>query len=222
VTAPAVRELLAALVPPGAVVGDEHGRVRAFDTSAWLYYRPQRAEWQRRRASACSPVPALGVLDFLLELPAHLPVPVRALPPRDRAMLRTLPPGMVDLVDGAVVRRIGVPLVPLLAVIVATDLAGGLERASRFAAYCPRAVLAERHDPDALLEAAYYGIGAYVPGGEAPHTLLQPQPVTDAQPTAAWWRFCEHAYRDLTAVSRSRDAAEHHRPSPRPPLPEGL
>lgn len=218
----AARMLLRALVPPGSAAGCAHGRVRAFGTSAWLYYRPQPDEWARRRAAPPA-VPDLGMLDFLLELPAGLPVPIRALAARDRAMLRALPPGLVDVADGYAVRRAVVPLVPLLAVILVTDLADGLERASQFAAYCPRGVLAERHGPDALLEAAFYGIGAYAPHGDVPRTLLDPEPVADAQPTPAWWLFCERAYRDLSAAApHYGDAAEHHRPSARPPLPEGL
>lgn len=46
----------------------------------------------------------------------------------------------------------------------------------------------------ALAEASWYGIGVAVGPQAAPTTVVEPEPIADWQPTAAWWHFCERVY----------------------------
>ena len=183
--------------------GDEDvrfGRARLFNTSVLVCYRAHTEEWKRRQHVGAGAVLSIGVLDFLMELPADSPVPVAALARRDRQMLRTLPHGTVDVANGHVTRRFVPAVTPLLVIVQAREWERGLRYASRFGAYLPRAV-AVRALPDdadaAILEASYYGIGVFVHSGPQVREVVPPEEVLDWEPTPAWWWFCESVYRQV-------------------------
>lgn len=193
--------------PPHGQADVRFGRIRAFDTSAWLFYRPNASEWRRRAAVSAGSVEFLAVLDFLMELPEGLAVPVASLPARDRRMLRELPAWAVRVADGSVTRLFAPAVTPLLAVVHGRQWDDALNRASRFAAYCPRAVLVRDLPPEgsaALFDAAFYGIGVFVSDGREARMLLNPEQLPDWQPTTAWWLFCERMYRQLNSGAPAR------------------
>jgi hypothetical protein len=173
-------------------------RVLIFDTSAWIAFRYDQAEAARRAESGLGAVPAWDVLDTLMDLPAGLPVPVVALSQSARRRLGRAPAGVTHIDSGEVIRDLVPAVTPLLAVIIARDWASGLARASRFAPYCRRMVVGQEltgAGGEIVRTASRLGIGVAVRSGPgAADVLLEPEPVTDWQPTTAWWRFCEVVY----------------------------
>lgn len=180
------------------------GKIRAFDTSAWLFYRCHASEWARRADAGAGALESLAVLDFLMELPEGLPVPISGLPTRDRLMLRQVPPTAVHVANGFATRLFAPAVTPLLAVVQARDWSDGLESASRFAPYCSRAVLVRdlpEGESAALFDASFYGIGVFASDGRDARMVVRPEELPDWQPTPAWWLFCERMYRQLSATT---------------------
>lgn len=172
--------------------------VRMFGTRAWMVFRRDEVEWQRRSGGA--PILRLDHLDALMNLPAAVPVPVASLSSRHRRMLDRLPSGAVERSKATVTRRAVPPLMPMLAVVRARQWLGGLEAASRFAPYCRRLVMVTEL-PDqlelALSQASFYGIGVALASGVSSRILVEPEPLTDWHPTPAWWWFIEDIYRQV-------------------------
>src|SRR2546421_201637 len=78
------------------------------------------------------------------------------------------------------------------------DRSKGLRAASRFAMYCRRLLVIPELPPNqevALAEASFYGIGVALRRNGTVTMVLEPEPFTDWQPTAAWWWFTEEVYR---------------------------
>jgi hypothetical protein len=179
-------------------------RVRVFDTSVWMTYRRDDAEWHRRSIHGVGGVLAWDLLDTLMDLPAGLPVPLSSLARGDRRLLRRAPHGVVAVSGGNITRRLVPAVTPLLAVVTSRTWRDGLVAASRFAAYCSRMVVVPEIPGDraeALMLAGLYGIGVAVGQAHPARVLLEPEPLTDWQPTPAWWRFSETIYGQ--AVQRS-------------------
>jgi len=173
-------------------------RARILGTPTWMMYRADDREWARRRAEGLGAILALDLLDTLMDLPAGLPVPLPALTSPARRRLRQAAPGVVSISCGAVTRQIVPPVTPLLAVVRTRSWRDGLASASRFACYCPRIALVPPLGSDAaeaLALAREYGIGLAVSASASAGVLLDPEPVTDWEPTPAWWWLCEDIYR---------------------------
>jgi hypothetical protein len=180
-------------------------RARVLDTSAWIAFRHDRREASRREGYGLGAVLAWDLLETLMDLPAGLPVPVAALSGAARRRVAAADPGVARIAGGTVTRELVPAVTPLLAIVMAGDWAAALARASRFAAYCPRMVVgpALPAGTEVLGTAARLGIGVAVrmaPGSA--DVLLEPAPVTDWQPTTAWWRFCEAVYGQVPAPAR--------------------
>jgi hypothetical protein len=171
-------------------------KAHVLGTSAWIAFRLDRHEAARRARCGLGAVPAWNLLDTLMDLPAGLPVPA---PMLSAATLRTIcraPLGVARVDDGELVRDLVPALTPLLAVISARDWGSGLARASRFAPYCRRVLVAPRSvlDAEAIEAARGLGIGVAARDGELTNVVLEPNPVRDWRPSTAWWRFCEAVY----------------------------
>lgn len=169
-------------------------RVRVLGTRVWMAYRRDESEWSRREHCGVGAVVDLGVLDVLMELPAGLPVPLRELRQSERRLLDRLPAGVVRRCEDTVIRQLIPAVTPLLAIVPTRDWRVGMEAASRFAVYCPRMILLSRSVDDAdeaLAQAALYGIGVARGGVEPSQVILEPESLSDWQPTPAWWGFGE-------------------------------
>lgn len=183
-------------------VGDglEVACVRLFETSAWMLYRRDIAEHQRRQRRSLGALDDMGLLDMLMDLPSGLPVDVQSLHEAERRRIRGLPQGVVECSQASVVRLAVPPVSPVLVMVTSTDWDRGLERASRFASYCPRMLVTRRLPPTAdvaLSEASWYGIGVVAGEPGALETYVEAEPLEDWQPTPAWWQFCERVYGQL-------------------------
>ncbi len=172
-------------------------RALVLGTSAWIAFRYDGCEAGRRAAYGLGPVLGWDLLDTLMDLPAGLPVPAAGLTRPARRRVGRAPAGVVRVSGGQVTRDLVPAVTPLLAVITARDWTSGLARASRFAPYCRRLVVGPRPVAvgEVLQTAGWVGIGVAVRSGAGgAELLLEPEPVKDWQPTAAWWRFCEVIY----------------------------
>ncbi|WP_420158091.1 hypothetical protein [Nocardiopsis sp. CNT-189] len=183
---------LRALGLPGGGTGC--AGLRVFGVSAWLFHRPDRAELRRRREAGQPPILRLGALEALMGLPLGEPVPEASLAGRERALLRTAPPGAVARDAGRVVRLAAVPLRVELAVATGPTWRAALARAARFAPFCARVALADRPPRDAAsaaAEADYYGVGLAVRDGSETVPLVPPEPFRPRRHSALKWKFAE-------------------------------
>ncbi|WP_017592537.1 hypothetical protein [Nocardiopsis potens] len=183
---------LDALGVPAA--GVDSVELRVFGVSALLFHRPDRAELRRRREAGQPPILRLGALEALMGLPLGEPVPEASLTERERALLRTAPPGAVARDAGRVVRLASVPLRVELAVATGPTWRAALARAARFAPFCARAALADRPPRDAApaaAEADYYGVGLAVRDGSDAVWLAPPEPFRPRRLSAPKWKFAE-------------------------------
>lgn len=173
--------------------------VELFGVPAWLAFRPDETEWARRGGSPLSCLPALDVLDVLMELPYGAPIAKRSLPAADRRVLTRSPSGGLEPAGPSVIRRLVPPLTPLLVMVKARRWQSGLNAASRFASYCSRMALVPNPPAEstAFAEASFFGVGLAAGAAGDRQILLEPEPLADWQPTPAWWRFTEWAYRQV-------------------------
>jgi hypothetical protein len=172
--------------------------VRLFGTTARMAYRIDEIEHARRREAGLGHVDSMELLDILMDLPTDSAVPTTSVGATSQRLLRCAPEGVVRFTASSVTRLVRPVVTPLLAVVHAREWHDGLERASRFAAYCPRLVVVRDLPPDseqALAEASFYGIGIAVGARSAPTVELEPEPFLDWQPSLAWWHFTEQVYR---------------------------
>jgi len=171
--------------------------VRVLGQAAVVVYQADAAEFSRRDAAGGWAVARLDLLDLMLSLPHGLPVPDELLSAQERSMLQELPPGCVQVGSGTVIRHAVAPLRAELAVVPVRDWNRGLDRASRFAPFCARAVVLSQLPDDIdhlLIEATYYGIGVAVAGDRDVEVLADPQPFIRHYHKAAGWWFAEEIY----------------------------
>lgn len=164
---------------PHAAADVSVGRVRMFSTTAWMAYRRDEAEWQRR--GTAPPIVALDVLNALMDLPAGVAVPVSSLSDRHRRHFAKLPVGALGWTTHSVTRRVVTPVVPVLAMIRAGVWLDGLRAASRFSAYCPRMVIVPQ-----LPDLQIFGVPKQNhPGEQAAHLPTLDDYVDRADPNPA-------------------------------------
>lgn len=168
-------------------------------TAPLFIHRMNEEEDRRRRHAQADPL-HLGHLDSLLWLPHGQDIPTAALSAHEQACLRHLPRGALQRSPGHV-RRLAVrPLVVDLVLTVHARPRRALEHATRFAPFCPRAVILERPArrwSTFLAEADFYGVGVFLAGEGEPERVLEPAPYRPARHTPASWAFCERLYRSL-------------------------
>ena len=180
---------------------DEKSRsttVRLFGTTARVAYRTDEIEHARRRQAGLGHLESMELLDILMDLPDGTGVPIASVDAVSLRLLRSAPEGVVRFAASSVTRLVRPVVTPRLAVVHAREWHDGLERASRFAAYCPRLTVVPELPPDpekVLAEASFYGIGVAVGARSAPTVVLEPEPFLDWQPSVAWWHFTEQVYR---------------------------
>ena len=194
----ATLERFAATMPQANSDEVEVSSVRLFGARGWVAHHPDRDQQQVRRELGLPPLLDLDLLDTLMCLPLDQPVPAQSVTPAALRRLRRVPNGAVTWTSSTVTRRIAPPVMPLFAMVQATDWARGLRAASRFAMYCRRFMVVSELPGDeqvALAEASFYGIGVAVRHGETLTMVLEPEEFTDWQPTAAWWWFTEQVFR---------------------------
>lgn len=176
-------------------------------TDALVFYQLDEAEVARRRTERAGRLDQLAALETLLQLPAGVPVALSDLPAPVRAGIRRLPAGAVSLSGQrgrrVVTRRAVRPVTVDLAVVRATGRGwkSGLERASRFAPFCARAVLLDCPPPqldDLAMEADFYGIGVLLADETGEVAMaLRPEPYRPPCQTAGAWWFVEDVFQRL-------------------------
>ena len=191
---------------------------------AVLLVRLDTDECDRRVAAGLSAITSPDVLRLLLRLPLGEPVPRAALTAAECSALRAVPQGVVSFDGSYVIRRAVPPLEVALALVPAGSWRSGLERAGRFAPFCPRGVVLRQppRDLDDLhMEAGFYGIGVIVASSDAgSEVLVEPARFSRNRLTVAGWRFLEEVYRQ---VSSSAELRAHARwPAAGYPAVEGL
>lgn len=202
----AARSAVGFSVPTDAQVGIVH----VLGRSAAVMYRLDAEESRRRREVGLGTITRMDLLDLLLSLPHECPVPCGSLTGRERHLLRSLPAGSVETVNGTVIRRAVIPLTVELAAVRANDWRRGLEQASLFSPFCSRAVVLGRvpGDTDALLvEAAYYGVGVVVAKAGEVQVLADPEPFSRQGHKAAGWWFAEEVYAQVSGQAAGGRAA---------------
>ena len=175
---------------------------------AVLLVRLDRNERDRRVAAGLSAITSPDILRLLLRLPLSQPVPRAALTAAECSTLRTVPPGVVSFDGSYVVRHVVPPLEVALALVPAGSWRSGLERAGRFAPFCPRAMvlrLPPRDLDDLHMEAGFYGIGVIVASSAAgSEVLVEPARFHRNGVTVAGWRFLEEVYRQVSSSAELR------------------
>jgi hypothetical protein len=185
-----------------AVAGQKAGVRRRmmslFGADALVCYRLDSREHARRRRAGVRDVSSADVLELMLGLPVGMPVPIASLTGRELAALRSVPPGVVSIRTGQVVRQAVAPVAVDLAVVAARSWRSGLDAAGRFTPFCARAMVLARRPTDIrqmCIEAEFYGVGVVVVDGGGAELLVEPVPFQRVRFTAASWRFLEDVYR---------------------------
>ncbi|WNV87639.1 hypothetical protein [Umezawaea sp. Da 62-37] len=191
-------------VKPGAALNLQDARsvrVRILGTTATIVHRRDDVEHERRRRMGLADVKSMELLDVLMDLPHEAAVTRSSLSPAVLRVLQRAPAGVVRMDSTSVTRLVSPAVTPVLAVVYASRWRDGLERASEFASYIPRMFVvpeAPSNSLEALAEASWYGVGVAVGPRSAPTMVLEPEPLSDWQPTTGWWWFCEQVYRHAT------------------------
>jgi hypothetical protein len=191
---------------------------------AVLLVRLDMNECARRAANGLSAITSPDILRLLVRLPLGEPVPYAALTAAECSALRAAPQAAVSFDGSNVIRRMVPPLEVTLALVPAGSWRSGLERAGRFAPFCPRAMVLRRppRDLDDLhMEADFYGIGVIVASSDGrPEVLVEPSRFHRNRLTVAGWRFLEEVHRQ---VSSSAELSAHAKwPVAGHPAAEGL
>jgi hypothetical protein len=181
-------------------------------------------ECGRRAAAGLGAIASPDVLRLLLGLPLGEPVPYAALTGAERSALRAVPQAAVSFGDSCVIRQVVPPLEVTLALVPAGSWRRGLERAGRFAPFCPRAMVLRvppRDLDDLYMETGFYGVGVIVAGNDAaPEILVEPARFHRKRFTVAGWRFLEEVYRQVSSSAELRAGVRW--PPARHPAAEGL
>jgi hypothetical protein len=193
-----VHAAAAAVIPAEAVLA----RLDVLGSKTLLFHRYDQVEHARRRTAGAAPLDRIGALQTLMGLPIDEPVALADLETAVRARVRRLPVGAADITREQVVRRAVRPLSLDLAVVGsrAADWRSGLERASRFAPFCPRALVLDRpggERDEVLMQAAFYGIGVLWDAVDGLELVLAPRPYRPQRHTPAAWHFTEELYQRL-------------------------
>ena len=136
-------------------------------------------ECDRRVAAGLGAITSPDVLRVLLGLPLGEPVPRAALTVAERSALRAVSQGVGSFDDSCVIRHVVPPLEVALALVPARSWRSGLERAGRFAPFCPRAMVLgvpPRDLDDLYMETGFYGIGVIAAGSDAGPEVLASLP----------------------------------------------
>jgi hypothetical protein len=165
-------------------------------------------ECDRRVAAGLGAITSPDVLRLLLGLPLGESVPRAALTVAERSALRAVPQGVISFDDSCVIRHVVPPLEVALALVPARSWRSGVERAGRFAPFCPRAMVLRvppRDLDDLYMETGFYGIGVIVAGSDAgPEVLVEPARFHRNRFTVAGWRFLEEVYRQVSSPAGPR------------------
>ncbi|MCE7010000.1 hypothetical protein LWC34_45420 [Kibdelosporangium philippinense] len=191
-------------------------KVRIFGTTATVVHRRNDIEHERRRRAGLADLRSMELLDVLMDLPTDVAVSLSSLSSAVLRVLRRAPVGVVQIDNASVTRLVSPAVTPALAVVYASRWRDGLERASEFASYVPRMFVVPETPPnatEALAEASFYGVGVAIGPRSAPTTVLEPEPLSDWQPTTAWWWFCEQVYRYFS-IKANRSATAATGPTP--------
>ena len=161
--------------------------------------RPDEAEVRRREQAGLGAVLDFDLTDRLADLPVDWPVPRDVLDRTTIQLLEAAPPGVVDDVDAAVIRRWR-PAVTVTGILLVTgrQWRPGLANVSLFAPDAPRGlVLRQRPRDEQVLrdEAGELGVGVIVPDADGRHRLLV-EPLHDKTYDLGprHWRLLEIAY----------------------------
>jgi hypothetical protein len=185
------------LIPSDADVGV----LTSFGVQAVVAYRKDEPECRRRRAQAMPALVRPDVLDLLMSLPLGEAVARESLSDSELRALKHVPKGAMTR-SGSWVKRLAVqPLQIDLVIVPGKGWEAAMEKAERFTPFCARAVLVDRplrRREDAIMRAAYFGIGLLVVGdGHTVDVVVPPQPFVRKRYTPAAWQFVEEAYRQL-------------------------
>ncbi|MCX4750958.1 hypothetical protein OG455_41490 [Kitasatospora sp. NBC_01287] len=169
----------------------------SYGRGATLFVTVDQVEHTRRQRAGLRAITRIEHLGLLLGLPAWEPVPVGSLDRRDQQLLRHLPAAAVHVEAGHVTRTAVRPVTVHLALLPGTATRTTIERATAYAPFCARAILAAAlpRDKGVLAEADFWGVGvAY-----RSETLVPPTPWRPQRHTAAGWLFTENVYEQVLA-----------------------
>jgi hypothetical protein len=179
---------------------------------AVLLVRLDMNECGRRAAAGLNGITSPDILRLLLRLPLGEPVPDAALTAGECSALRAAPQGVVSFDGSYVIRHLVPPLEVALALVPAASWRSGLERAGRFAPFCPRAMvlrLPPRDLDELYMEAGFYGIGVIVASSDGgPEVLVEPARSHRNRLTVAGWRFLEEVHRQVSSSAELRAHAK--------------
>lgn len=188
----AAAKLAASLGATAGLPTGEPWSVHVMGTDAWLTIAVDTVELERRARNGARGEALdrdmIRALDRLPSVHANLPA-------ADLKLLRHAPSWVVTHHNATAIRRAAPPLRVLAALVLDDDWSQGLDRASSFAAFCPR-VLALTGGAVAptgieLAEADLYGIGV-IDAREPEQAKLLLRPETPSKPFGpAAWLFAE-------------------------------
>jgi hypothetical protein len=192
------------------MAGVTRGAVSLAGARADAVVRVDANEHARRRAAGVTAVTSLSVLGALLTLPVHEKVRLADLSRRQRKLVERAGPGLVEIDEWSVTRRL-VPAasVPLV-VVRRLGWRQALAAAAEFSMLLPTVVLLDREPGDwrsRAWEADLAGVGVLLRCGAEVETLLRPR--SDYPPMAvrpARWRLLEYAYLVWLTGSTPRSA----------------
>ncbi|MBN9620985.1 MAG: hypothetical protein J0H43_14845, partial [Actinobacteria bacterium] len=154
---------------------------------AWWAVRLDQAEVERRGLIELQCLSRLDLLHVLLGLPLGQAVEESDLRPRERRSLAGLSHPVVEWTSAGVVRLARPSIAVEHAYIVARTFEHGLDRASRFGAYCTRSIVLPATltvlDIE-LAEASFHGIGVYRTSRRGRAELVAPEPLPQLAETA--------------------------------------
>lgn len=159
------------------------------------------AELERREAQGLSHdlgVQDAAALGALLQIPAHLSVPMRTLSAPVRTAVRRHTRLVERLPGGRVRRRVSPGATVEMVTLPTSRWRTGLRSIGRFAPYSSRRLLLsiEPVDVDLLvMEATFWGVGVSLESSAGSHDLVLPAPFEPARYTGASWVFAEQAMR---------------------------
>lgn len=178
--------------------GLHHATMRG--VSAWWSVQIDKSEVARRASTRLSCMSRLDLLAVLLKLPLGESIEPSSLADRDRVMLASLPPQVVDWTPSGVA-RLARPVLSLSHTYISSrTFRGGLDAISDFGTYCARSVVLPSTasvQEFELAEAAYFGVGIYVYICGELKELATPEIFPELPETPASWAFSESLYNRL-------------------------
>lgn len=194
--------VVAGALAPGDLVPREASLavVEALGAKVVAAYRIEARERERRAAAGMKPLTRPDALNLLMALPLGEPIPAGSLSDRERRALKCLPKGAVVRRDGLITRLATQPMHVDMVFVSGRGWESAMEQAERFTPFTARSVLIDgvlRRKEEAVMRAAFYGIGLLRAQGATVEVVVPPSPFVRKRHTVANWKFLEDVHRQL-------------------------